>query len=90
MRLKKRATRARFNYISNNQFFAKNLALRKWRHITVRFANEELARPADLLLGIRNHLVPLRDPADCARHGENTGKQRHRNSQRRLHDAGPK
>jgi LysR family transcriptional regulator of beta-lactamase len=37
------------------------------RHvIALRRAGVELARTADLLLGIRDHLVPLRDPADGA------------------------
>src|SRR5258708_38927720 len=35
------------------------------RHVrTFRIAGVELARPADLLLRILDHLVPLRDPAD--------------------------
>src|SRR6266404_9452980 len=48
----------------------------------------ELARAADLVLGIGDHLLPLRDPADGAREREDAGEHRHRDAQRPLHDAG--
>src|SRR6266481_2005942 len=48
----------------------------------------ELARPADLVLGIGDHLLPLRDPAHSAREREDAGEHRHRDAQRALHDAG--
>ena len=41
-----------------------------------RRAGVELARPADLLLGIFDHLLPLGDPADGARDREQDGEHR--------------
>src|ERR1041385_473317 len=49
---------------------------------------EELARPADLVLRIGDHLLPLRDPADGAREREDAGEHRHRDAEGALHDAG--
>src|SRR5882672_12889877 len=46
----------------------------------------ELARPADLVFGVADHLLPLRDPALGARQREDTGEHRHRDAERALHD----
>src|SRR3954452_22619974 len=50
--------------------------------IATRDAGVKLARTADLLLWILNHLAPLADPADGARnrtqHGEHGGGEAHR------------
>src|SRR6516162_8514345 len=53
------------------------------RHVfTAGDAGIELARPADLLLRILDHLAPLTDPADGAgdreQHGEHRGRETHR------------
>ena len=53
------------------------------RHVVApRRAGIELARPADLLVRILDHLLPLRDPADRAgdreQHGEHGGREAHR------------
>ena len=45
-------------------------------------ADIELARTADLLLRILDHLLPLRDPADGARHGEQHGEHVRGNAHR--------
>src|SRR3546814_10637022 len=50
------------------------------RHIVaLRRAGVELARATDLLRGVGDHLVPLRDPADGAgereQHGEHLGRE---------------
>src|SRR5712691_6595714 len=50
----------------------------------------ELARAADLVLGIGDHLLPLRDPADGARERKDAGEHRHRDPERALDDAGVK
>src|SRR5258708_2905634 len=57
-------------------------------HIPLGRSLVELARPADLVFRIGNHLLPLRDPADGAREREDAGEHRHRDAQRALHDAG--
>src|SRR5262245_48159995 len=57
-------------------------------HIPLGGALEELARPADLVLRVGDHLLPLRDPADGAREREDAGEHRHRDAERALHDAG--
>src|SRR5690606_39860193 len=44
-------------------------------------AGVELARPADLLMRILDHLVPLGDPADGARHREEHGKHGRRSEE---------
>ena len=50
-------------------------------------AGVALARPADLLLGILDHLVPLRHPAHRARQGEDGGEHRGRDAHRLEDDA---
>src|SRR5947209_16540015 len=50
-------------------------------------AGVELARAADLLVGVRDHLVPLRHPADGAGEGEQSGEHGGRKADRRQHDA---
>src|SRR3974390_3501697 len=57
-------------------------------HLAAHGTLVELARAADLVLGIGNHLLPLRDPADRAREREDAGEHRHRDAERALHDAG--
>jgi hypothetical protein len=57
-------------------------APRDWLIFATRRAGIELARAADLLARILDHLFPLRDPADRARdreqHGEHRGGEAHR------------
>src|ERR1700733_4642915 len=53
-----------------------------------RFAGVELARAADLLLWILDHLLPLGDPADGARHREQNGEHVGREAHRLQRDAG--
>src|SRR6266581_2510080 len=48
----------------------------------------ELPRSPDFLVRVRNHFVPLRDPADRPRQREDGREQALRNPQRPLHDAG--
>src|SRR5262252_3585392 len=62
--------------------------LRDRRHVAALRAGEELARPADFLVGIRDHLVPLRDPAHGPREHEDRGEEAHRDADCPLHDAG--
>src|SRR5260363_407421 len=50
------------------------LALPNRLHHARRLADKKLARPADFLVWIRGHFVPLRNPADRARHRENARK----------------
>src|SRR4051794_691420 len=45
----------------------------EWLVGTLGLAAVELTRPADLLVRILDHLVPLRDPADGTRDGEQHG-----------------
>src|SRR5271167_2689149 len=63
-------------------------ALRDRLDVAARGPGVELPRAADLLLRIGDHFVPLRDPADGARQGEDGREQAARNAQRALHDAG--
>src|SRR5688500_20397841 len=51
-------------------------------------AGEKLPRAADLLVWVRDQLVPLRDPAHGAREGEDRGEHRHRYAERLVDDAG--
>src|SRR5690606_3957028 len=59
-------------------------------HLAPRRAGIELARTADLLVRIGDHLHPLRNPADRAREREDAREHRRRDAQRALHDAGVK
>ena len=52
-----------------------------------RIAHIELARPADLLLRVLDHLAPLADPTDSARDREQHGEHRDRESHRLQRDA---
>src|SRR5437762_10097291 len=47
----------------------------------------ELPRPADLVFRVRDHLLPLRDPAHGAGEREDAGEHRHRDAEGALHDA---
>src|SRR6266849_342789 len=55
---------------------------------TALVARIQLARAADLLHRVLDHLVPLRDPADGARDGEQYCKHRDRDAHRLEDDAG--
>src|SRR5258708_6305745 len=58
------------------------------RHvIAAADAGVELARTADLLLRILDHLAPLADPADGAGDGEQHGEHRGRETHRLQRDA---
>src|SRR5688500_15092075 len=46
------------------------LALRDRLHMPRLRPGEQLSRPADLVVGVADHLVELRDPADGARQRE--------------------
>src|SRR5450631_2566598 len=64
------------------------LALGHRRDVASHRTGVELPRPADLLVGIRDHFVPLRDPADRPRQREYRREQAHRDSQRTLDNTG--
>src|SRR5439155_9762385 len=49
-------------------------------------AGVELARPADLVFGVADHLLPLGDPAYGARQREDAGEHRHGDAEGALHD----
>src|SRR2546427_12274675 len=51
-----------------------------------RGAGVELARPADLVFGVADHFLPLRDPPHGTRQREDAGKHRHRDAEGALHD----
>src|SRR5437016_849917 len=51
-----------------------------------RCAGVELARPADLVFRVADHLLPLRDPAHGAREREDAGEHRYRDAEGALHD----
>src|SRR5713101_2371742 len=84
--------------LERNSFIALISDLRLWvpsravstvvdRHeLPPRGAGVELARPADLVFGVADHLLPLRDPAYRAREGKNASEHRHRDAERALHD----
>src|SRR6266853_3478085 len=48
----------------------------------------DLARARNFLLGIEEHLFPLRDPTGCARNREEHGKHSHRETHRLINQAG--
>src|SRR3954467_3228859 len=48
----------------------------------------ELARTADAHRGIRDHLLPMRNPTDGPRDREHHREHRARNAERRVDDAG--
>src|SRR3982750_3966116 len=56
-------------------------------HFAPDLALVELAWTADLVLGVRDHLLPLCDPAHGAREREDAREHRHRDAERALHDA---
>src|SRR5258708_39430009 len=49
-------------------------------------AGVELARAADLVFGVADHLLPLGDPAHRARQREDAGEHRYRDAKCALHD----
>src|SRR5258708_10507934 len=60
----------------------------EWLHVAPRRSLVQLPRPADLVLGIGNHLLPLCDPAHRARDREDAGEHRDGDAERALYDAG--
>src|SRR6266852_6754402 len=50
-------------------------------------AGVELARPADLVFGVADHLLPLRDPAHGARQREDAGEHRQDRKSTRLNSS---
>src|SRR5208282_1831824 len=62
-------------------------ALRNRHEIAPPRTDIELARARNFLVGIADHLVPLRDPADGARHREHRGEHASRNADRLVDDA---
>src|ERR687892_634242 len=56
-------------------------------HVALGRALVELARAADLVFRVGNHLLPLRDPADRAGEREDAGEHRDRDAERALHDS---
>src|SRR5207302_4696565 len=50
-------------------------------------AGVELARPADLVFRVADHLLPLRDPAHGARQREDAGEHRYRDAEGALNDS---
>src|SRR5579883_2417634 len=63
-------------------------ALCDWHIVAARRTNVELARTPDLLMGILDHLFPLRDPARRARDREEHGEHGHREAHRLQRDPG--
>src|SRR5438046_10188524 len=49
-------------------------------------AGVELARPADLVFRVADHLLPLRDPAHGSRQREDAGENRYRDAEGALQD----
>src|SRR5229473_5682134 len=59
------------------------------RNIMARVvAKVDLAWPRNFLLGIEEHLFPLRNPAGSARNREQNGKHGHRETHRLINEAG--
>src|SRR5579859_2896557 len=56
-------------------------------HVALGRPFVELPRPADLVFGIGDHLLPLCYPADGAREREDAGEHGDRDAERALHDA---
>src|SRR5438067_10228176 len=63
-----------------------SLSIRDRHDVALRRAEVELPRAADLLLGVGDHFIPLRDPTNRARQGEDAGEHRGRDAERALHD----
>ena len=57
-------------------------------HVALDRTGEQLARTANLVLRVANHLVKLGDPADGAGQRKNRSEQRYRNANGALHDTG--
>src|SRR5258708_29817831 len=58
-------------------------------NIMTRFVAEvDLARPRNFLLGIEEHLFPLRDPTGSARNREQDWKHRHWETHRLIYEPG--
>src|SRR5215467_10624294 len=55
--------------------------------IPARRAVVQLARPADLVLGVGDHFLPLRDPAHGPGEREDAGEHRDRDAESALYDA---
>jgi hypothetical protein len=69
-------------HLASQLWIGRLLAPGDWLILATRRAGIELARAADLLARVLDHLLPLRDPADSARdreqHGEHRGGEAHR------------
>src|SRR5436190_1477448 len=66
---------------------AARLALRDRHDLATGGAAIQLAGAPDLVFRVRDHLLPLRDPAHGPREREDAGEHRHRDAERALHDA---
>src|SRR4051812_31614108 len=63
------------------------LSLVEGLHVPLGRSLVQLTRATDLVLGVGDHLLPLRDPADRAREREDAGEHGDRDAERALHDA---
>src|SRR3569833_1288635 len=70
-----------------NTFAKRLLALLDLDVVALGQAGVELARTADFLLRVLDHLAPLADPADGTRDCEQHRKHRHREAHRPQRDA---
>src|SRR5687768_4961436 len=66
------------------------LAFLQRNELAARRPGEKLPRAADLLVGVADQLVPLRNPPDRAGEREYRGEHAHRNAERFVNDAGIK
>src|SRR3954464_4717709 len=76
--------------LSRNCFITELMAISplvEGLHFAPGGALVELARTADLVLGIGDHLLPLRNPANRSGEREDASEHRYRNAERALHDA---
>src|ERR1700737_2900470 len=61
------------------------------RNVVTRVVPEiDLAWPRNFLLGVEEHLFPLRDPTGSAQNGEKHGEHGHRKTHRLINQAGVK
>src|SRR6266481_5208411 len=60
------------------------------RQVAARVPDKDLTWTRDFLFGVDDHLLPLREPTDCARDGEHHGEHRDRQTHRLIDDAGIK
>src|SRR5262252_7652543 len=67
---------------------SRNSTLADRDDVAAPWTGVELARSADLLVGVGNHLRPLRDPTHGAGEREDAGEHAGWDAERALHDAG--